>query len=195
MEKRVLLTDLPSLDAEIGTRVWVERIGWFEAVPRDQAVTFAIAGPTDALTPISWQPNGGSFASLFGGGNTAAVALGLDASSPVLAQTLSGLGNSKVYVARFGIRVTIWKDATKAHCGNMDCTIDAHIATNGAGVATVTFATTPYFDASLLIAGLAGAAATVAASAGGFTVSATRVAGVACSAVAAWWCVTMRDIT
>lgn len=127
--------------------------------------------------------------------NTTRVALNADASTAILAQTLTGWGASKAYTCRFGMRVTMWKDATKAHSGSLDCTIDAYVTTDGAGVATVAFGTTPYFDPSLLVAGLSGAAATVAASAGGFTVSATRVAGIASTAIAHWWCVTREDIT
>jgi hypothetical protein len=56
--KRVLLADLSTIDADVGTQLWVEGVGKYEAVPRDQKASNAVDGPADALTPISWQPDG-----------------------------------------------------------------------------------------------------------------------------------------
>jgi len=57
--KRVQLADLPLIDADVGTVVWVENLGVkYEAVPRSAKSTGAVDGPADALTPISWQPSG-----------------------------------------------------------------------------------------------------------------------------------------
>jgi hypothetical protein len=56
--KRVLLADLSTIDADVGVVLWVEGVGEYKAVPRDQAASNAVAGPADALTPISWQPSG-----------------------------------------------------------------------------------------------------------------------------------------
>jgi hypothetical protein len=57
--KRVQSSDLPTIDADVGTVLWIEDLGVkYEAVPRDRAATNAVAGPADALTPISWQPAG-----------------------------------------------------------------------------------------------------------------------------------------
>jgi hypothetical protein len=70
--KRVQFSDLPSIDADVGTVLWIEDLGVkYEAVPRSGKASNAVDGPADALTPISWQPSG-SVATLPGSG-TAAV--------------------------------------------------------------------------------------------------------------------------
>jgi hypothetical protein len=57
--RRVQLSDLPLIDADVGTVIWVENLGFkYEAVPRSAKSTGAVDGPADALTPISWQPSG-----------------------------------------------------------------------------------------------------------------------------------------
>ena len=111
------------------------------------------------------------------------TALSSDASTSLGAVTIAGLDASSTYIILYSIWVTLWKDATLADSGLLLCDAEAKVVTDASSVATVTFQSTPYFDPSLLPAGLAGAAATVAASTGGFTISATRVAGVASHAV------------
>lgn len=142
-------------------------------------------GPTGPTGPAIWAETGV-------GSNTS---LSTDASTSLGAVTISGLDASSTYIILYSIWVTIWKDATLADSGLMLCDVEAKVTTDGSSVATVVFQTTPYFDTSLLPAGLAGATATVAASTGGFTVSATRVAGVASTAVYEYGALRRRKIS
>jgi hypothetical protein len=117
-----------------------------------------------------------------------------NASTALPAVTLSGLDASSTYALRMGLSVTIWKTATQATSGSLDCVVDASVVTDGSSVSTVTFATTPYFDPSLLSTGLAGVSASAAASTGGFTLSAVRVTDVSCTVCGEWWIRTAKKV-
>ena len=123
------------------------------------------------------------------------LASNLDASTAVLAVTLTGLAASKIYLAQLGVRVFQYLDSAHGTGGAIDLVIGISIATDGAGVATVTLSGTPSPDTSNLPAGLSGATATVAASAGGFTILATRKAGSASHARAKWFVNKFEDVT
>lgn len=117
-----------------------------------------------------------------------------NASTALPAVTLTGLDASSTYALRIGMAVTIWKTATQATNGTLDCVVDASVVTDGSSVATVTFTSTPYFDSSLLATGLAGVSASSAASTGGFTISAVRVTDVSCTACGEWWIRTLKKV-
>ena len=138
---------------------------------------------------------GGSITNFDNGHTVVDVALPTNASTSVLPVVLPGLGASKKYTATLGCRVVMYTDADHTVAGSIDLVIDVNIATDGSSVATSTLTGTPSPDTSRLPAGLAGATATVAASAGGFTISATRPTGVACHAKARWWTNTFEDLT
>lgn len=145
------------------------------------------------FTPTSVGPAGPAVAI---SGSSANVALSSDGAKVVLAQTVTGLGASKSYVATLGIRVSVWPTAALAKASEYDCVVTAVATTNGSSVATVAFLTTPAFDISLAHADMRTVACTVAASAGGFTISAARPTGVACKAAARWWIAeTWREVT
>lgn len=130
-------------------------------------------GATGATGPSLWAESG----------TGSSTALSTDASTSLGAVTISGLDASSKYSIRYSMWVTVWKDATLTDSGVLACDIDAYVSTDASAVATVTFQSTPYFDTSLLPAGLIGASATVAASTGGFTLYATRVASTASHAI------------
>jgi hypothetical protein len=114
----------------------------------------------------------------------------------VLAVTLTGLTASHNYVAVLGARIFIYLDSAHTTCGAVDLVVTLAIAVNGSSVATCTLQpAVPVPDISMLPAGLAGATATVAASAGGFTINATRYPGANCHARAKYWINTIEDVT
>jgi len=138
----------------------------------------------------------GTIVSVFRGGQTAAdVNLGADASTAVLPVVISALAASSKFNATLGFRSVIWQGGTEANSGSMDCVVDLYITTDGAAVATVVLQTLPFAETSRLPIALAGATMTVAPSAGGFTISATRPAGINCDCRAKWWVVQFEDIT
>jgi hypothetical protein len=114
------------------------------------------------------------------------VALGADGATTVLAQVLTGIGASKKVIATFGVRVTVWPTATQAKASHFDCKVEAYVATDAAGVATVAFHTTPLFSTALAHTDLRATVCALAASTGGFTVTVARPTGVACTARARW---------
>lgn len=128
-------------------------------------------------------------------GSGTSVALGSDGTTAVLAQTLTGLGASKKYQATLGVRVGIYTNADHAVGGDFDCKVGVYVVTDGSGVATVTLRTTAVFDSSLVSSGVSTAVALLAATAGGFTISVARPAGVACTAWATWWVAEWKDVT
>ena len=179
-----------------------------------ESTTYVVTAPagTSALldgrtqTPINTVLTGGSLTqALDGGGNaltnfdnghtTADVALGTDASATVLVVTLAGLAASGEYLAKLGLTVWIYTDANHAIGGPVDVVLGLAITTDGAGMAACTLSGTPIPDVSNLPTGVAGASATVAASTGGFTISATRPAGTACHAGVQWWVNSFRNVT
>jgi hypothetical protein len=216
--------NLATVDAPTGTKIWVDDDQCsYESVPAITVQTGDIAGPGEAETSV-WRrisgtiavklPNAtsvqaseytlppgctaaGTVVSVFRGGQTAAdVNLGTDASTAILAVTIAaGLAASSKFTATLGFRTVIWQGGTEANSGSMDTVVDIYITTDGASVATVVFQTVPFADTSRLLAALAGATMTAAASAGGFTISATRPAGVNCDCRAKWWVVQFEDIT
>jgi hypothetical protein len=158
-----------------------------------------ISNPSDIHLGGSLASNldgaGYSITNFDNGHTTADAALGTDASTAVLAVVLSGLTASKIYLAQLGVRVFQYLDSAHGTGGAIDIVIGVSIATDGASVATVTLSGTPVPDTSNLPAGLSGATATVAASAGGFTISATRKAGSASHARAKWFVNKFEDVT
>jgi hypothetical protein len=122
------------------------------------------------------------------------VALDGNEAHALLAVTLTGLAASSKYVGSVSVNVSIWQEGAEANCGEADCCQTIYVVTDGAGVATCTVIGTPFFDTQLAAA-LSTTAFALAASAGGFTVSATRPAGVACAAVARWCMVRRTDGT
>ena len=126
--------------------------------------------------------------------NTSDVSLSSDASTSVLAVTLTGLGASKTYACKLGIRIRINTTGTPANTGYVDIVTLATIATNGSSVASVLLPLTisPDVAAPSAIAAITG---TVSASTGGFTVYATRVSGVAQVAFARAWVITLDEVS
>lgn len=128
------------------------------------------------------------------GGSSTSVALTSDPSAAVLAVTLPNLLPSRYYTATLGSRVTMWRTATPLNSGSVDLTQDIAIQTDSSSVATVTLLSTAYVDTSRLPTELVSATMTVAASTGGFTISATRTPGVNCTAKAKWWLTGLEDL-
>jgi hypothetical protein len=120
---------------------------------------------------------GYSISNFKSGGSASNLALtGLTPGS-FFAVTLAGLGASKIYQVTYGFRIGWILDSNHASNWSGDIVIDGYITTDGSSVATVGFNTTPIFDSSRLSSAGSGSTATVVASAGGFTVTATGVAG------------------
>ena len=136
-------------------------------------------------------------ASGLSGQSASDTVLSTDASTSILAQSLLsyGLGVSKTYSCTLGFRCIIWETATKANSGSMDSELDLYVTTDGSGNVTVALQTTPTVNKSRLGSVLNPASMTVAPSSNGFTISATRPAGVACTARAKWWINSFEDIT
>jgi hypothetical protein len=122
------------------------------------------------------------------------VALDGNEAHVLLAQTITGLAASSKYVGTVSVSVDIWQEGTEANCGTADCCQTLYVTTDADAVATVTVIGTPFFDPQLAAA-LATSVFTLAASTGGFTISATRPAGVACAAQASWLMVRRADGT
>jgi len=139
--------------------------------------------------------NGHAIFNFHNGGSTVNLAVGAGATVAFPADTIGGLGANKIYNVTYGFRCGLVKDADHHVNGEIDFQVGASVATNGASVATVTFATVPVPNVSYLPAGLAGATFTVAASAGGFTVSVTAPGAVACHAWFEFWLQRYRDVT
>lgn len=110
------------------------------------------------------------------GGGSAGLALVGTTPSNFPAVVLGGLLASRIYQVTFGFRIGWIQDSNHALNWSGDIVIDASISTDLSGVATVTFNSAPYFDTSRLPTAGLGSVATVAASTGGFTVTATGVA-------------------
>jgi len=117
------------------------------------------------------------------------VALGADGSLPVFVVVLAGLAANRKYSCTVGARVRIWQTGTQANSGSIDLVVDLYITTDGASVATCTVQTTPFPDRSRLPAAITSATATLAASAGGFTISASRRPGGASTTRTKFWVV------
>lgn|SRR5512145_163937 len=117
----------------------------------------------------------------------ATVSIGTASQVDILSVALTGLATSTTYACTLGARATVWVAATPSLSGNLDCTVDMCVTTSAAGTVTCSFQQTPYFDASRAATALASATATVAATTGGFKISATPPAGVACIARAKYW--------
>jgi len=128
------------------------------------------------------------------GGSSSAVLLTSDSSTAVLAVTLPNLLPSRYYTATLGSRIAMWRTATPLNSGSVDLTQDIAIQTDSSSVATVTLLGTAYVDTSRLPTELVSATMTVAASTGGFTISATRTPGVNCTTKAKWWLTGLEDL-
>lgn len=125
---------------------------------------------------------------LWEGGQAAAfTALAGDGSTGILDVPILGLNNSSEFTATLTVRVVFLSAATNAIVGSVDFSVDVYVVTDGAGVATVTFQTTPSPDPSRLPATMAQATCTAAAIAGGFRISASRHPGYNSLARAFWW--------
>jgi hypothetical protein len=154
----------------------------------------AAPGPTGPLTaPLNCA--GYAVTNFDNGHTTSDVALVSNASTAVLAVVLGGLVASHKYLCTLGARVYIYTDADHAVGGAVDVVIGVSITTDGSSVAACTLSGAAIPDTSNLPTGIAGATATVAGSAGGFTISATRKAGTNCHARAKWWVNTFEDVT
>jgi len=122
------------------------------------------------------------------GGSTAFPATTLDCAA-------LGLVSGHVYSATMGWRVRQWRDGPPPAAGCVEFVEDVIIAVV-LGVATITFNRTPMPDCrGLGGTALAAGTAAIVASAGGFTVSATRGAAVNCHANWRMWCAHYEDIT
>ncbi len=143
--------------------------------------------------------SGYAFYDFDNGHSTSWTALSSDPSAAVLAVNILSSGYtltaSHKFCVSLGCRVTIYKDSDHTVAGYMDITVMVNMVTDGSSAVTSTFTITPVPDLSQLPSGLAGATCTVAASTGGFTISATRPTGVACHAFARWWVNRFEDVT
>jgi hypothetical protein len=206
-------TELATLNAPIGTKVWVESENYcYVAVPVDDAANNAITS-SGSLTPVAWQPDG-VVVQTWGGAKYAikgmtvysgfditngimrayfgeyaeGITLPTNAETVLYGSLISGLAASSRYHATLKTTVVIWQTADPTNVGSMDFNTDLYIATSPTSVATVTLKGTLARDLTRLPAGLSGATMTVAPSTGGFEIKATRPTGVACSCTAEWWC-------
>ena len=94
---------------------------------------------------------------------------------------------SSDYTIVLGARVLFWQPLTKTNTGCLDMTVCLHVTTNISGVATVELKSSVISNSSYLPAILSTAVGTITATAGGFTIYATRPTGVAFTARARWW--------
>ena len=177
----------------------------YVAVPTADKASNAIAS---GIACISWQLSGGivtigstkyAVRSLTLGTNAQVVsgvaypaiegasinAVSISTTNPtaVLAVTLSGLQASMAYHAILKTTVILWDSETFATCGSVDFNTDLAIVTSALGVATVTLVGTPFTDITRTISASTSA---VAASTGGFTISATLGGEFTAGALAIW---------
>jgi hypothetical protein len=94
---------------------------------------------------------------------------------------------SSDYTIVLGARILFWQPATKTNTGFLDMTVCLHVTTNAFGVATVELKSAVSSNSSYLPTILSTAVGTITATAGGFTIYATRPTGVAFTARARWW--------
>lgn len=144
--------------------------------------------PSDLILPpgVTQQSDG---VHLWEGGQDSVFdALGADGSIAILDVNLStvGLAVSSFYHATLTVWVVFRSDANSAISGSVDFTEDINIATDGAGVATVTFNNTPSPDPGRLPPVMLQATCTAAAVANGFRISASRHPGYPSHARAYW---------
>jgi hypothetical protein len=127
---------------------------------------------------------------------SAPVSLSTNSSTPVLAVVVSDLGISKTYSSIIGVRLAINTTGTPANCGYIDITAMGSVVTNGSSVATFTFDTSNIsVDSGKLKPAISSVVAGIAASTGGFTVSATRVTDVAMTVSSVQvWIVTIDEV-
>jgi len=126
---------------------------------------------------------GGVLTNFRSGGSAADVPLSTDAATAVATWVCPTLDVSSRYVVTFGARERVWSAAA---VGTIDCEIDVLITTNGAGVPTLSFQTTPVPNTDRLPTGFA-PTMTLTVATTTLTINATRPAGVACKAFAAYW--------
>lgn len=126
----------------------------------------------------------------------APVSLSTNSSTAVLSVTVSGLGISKTYSSVIGARIAINTTGTPANCGYIDIVAMGSVVTDGSAVATFTFdAANVSIDYSKLKPAISSVSSTIAASTGGFTISATRVTGVSMLVTSAQaWIVTIDEV-
>lgn len=156
-------------------------------------IATSIVSLYNALTPLL--TNTSSIYSLFlQGKSTANTVLAADPFAAILVQVLTGFGSSKFFNVTIGYRAVIWETADKSNSGSVDGLVDLYITTDAFGVATCVLQTTPSSDVTRLPTGLAGAGVTIAPSAGGFTISAQRKAGLACTAFGYWWIASKTEL-
>jgi hypothetical protein len=161
---------------------------------------FDLVGDVQVIPPVSpltgaLDGGGYSITNFDNGHTTADVALASDPSAAVLVVVLPGLIALHKYLATLGVRVYVYTDADHSVGGAVDIVIGVSITTNASAVATCTLSGTVVPDTSNLPAAMEGATTTVAASAGGFTISATRKPATNCHARAKWWVNTFEDAT
>lgn len=94
---------------------------------------------------------------------------------------------SSDYTIVLGARILFWQPSTKTNTGFLDMTVCMHITTNASGVATVELKSAINSNSIYLPTILSTAVGTITATAGGFTIYATRPTGVAFTARAKWW--------
>lgn len=94
---------------------------------------------------------------------------------------------SSDYTVVLGARILFWQPAAKTNTGFLDMTVCLHVTTNASGVATVELKSAITSNTSYLPTILSTATGTITATAGGFTIYATRPTGVAFTARARWW--------
>ena len=152
-----------------------------------------VTGPTGPTGPTGAQGDTGpAVATRY----ASAVDVDLNDANPhaVLAQAVTGLTASHRYQVTLGGRVEVRAYADHAVVGSVDFSVDAAVSVDGSGVATFVFGTVGK-DPSRLPAGLAGATCAVAASTGGFTVTATQATSVRTLVACEVWTTGYRDVT
>lgn len=143
--------------------------------------------PSDLILPpgVTQQSDG---VHLFEGGQQSLFfPLGANGLIAIHDVVIAGLNTSAEYTATLSVRVVFLSDASNAIVGSVDFSVDLYVVTDGGGVATVTFQTTPSPDPSRLPATMMQATCTAAPIAGGFQISASRHPNYASSARAFWW--------
>lgn len=113
--------------------------------------------------------------------------LNADGPISIYAVSLPILDVSSEYTATLHVQVLFRTQVNNTEISSADFFVDLKINTDGAGVSTVVFQTTPSPDVSRLHTTIMQATCSAAPSAGGFTVTASRHAGTAMQARAFWW--------
>jgi hypothetical protein len=147
----------------------------------------SIVAPTDLYLPPGVVTRSDGVHLHEGQQQSAWTNLNADGPIAIYPVTIAGLDASSEYNCTLSVRVAFRTQVNNVEVSTVDFSVDLRITTDGASVATCFFQTTPSPDPSRLHVNIMLATSTAAATAGGFTVSASRHPGTAMQARARYW--------